>query len=98
LPHEKWAPPVETQRYEVRFYFAPGNSAGQYWATEANYWLKDVGHFAEATGTIKSAAASLVAPGDSDMDKARKLYAAVQGLENTDFTRKRPKLSGSSKA
>jgi hypothetical protein len=89
LPRERWAPPEETQRYEVRFYFAPGNSASQYWTTEANYWLKDVGHFAEATGTIKSAAASLVGPSDSDMDKAKKLYAAVQGLENTDFTRKK---------
>jgi len=89
LPPEKWAPPVESQRYEVRFYFAPGNSVSQYWTTEAGYWLKDVGHFAEVTGNIKNAAASLVAPGDSDIDKAKKLYAAVQGLDNTDFTRKK---------
>ena len=89
LPSEKWAPPVESQRYEVRFYFAPGSSASQYWTTQANYWLKDVNHFADVSGTIKAAAASLVAPGDSDIDKAKKLYAAVQGLDNTDFTRKK---------
>jgi hypothetical protein len=89
LPREKWMPPVESQRYEVRFYFAPGNSVGQYWTNEAGYWVKDLNRFGEATGTIKTAAASLVAPGDSDIDKAKKLYAAVQGLDNTDFTRKK---------
>lgn len=89
LPHEQWSPPTESQRYEVRFYFSPGNSPGAYWTTEAGYWLKDVGRFAEVTGGIKSATASVVAPGDSDIDKAKKLYAAVQGFENTDFTRKK---------
>jgi hypothetical protein len=87
LAREKWAPPSESQRYEVRFYFAPGNSASEYWMTQANYWLKDVGRFAEVSGNIKNAATSLVSPGDSDIDKAKKIYAAVQGLENTDFTR-----------
>ena len=87
LPREEWAPPAESQRYEVQFYYSAGSSAAQYWTTEANYWLKDVGHFAEVGHVIKDAAASLVAPGDSDMDKAKKLYAAVQGLENTNFTR-----------
>jgi hypothetical protein len=89
LPQEKWAPPLESQRYEVRFYYSPGNSPAQYWTSEAGYWLKDVDHFAEVSGSIKSAAASVVAPGDSELDKAKKLYEAVQGLENTDFTRKK---------
>ena len=92
LPRERFMPPIESQRYEVRFYFAPGNSAGQYWATEAGYWLKDLDHFAQVSGAIKSAAASLVAPSDSEMDKAKKLYAAVQGLDNTDFTRKKSEV------
>jgi hypothetical protein len=89
LPREKWAPPIESLRYEVRFYFSPGNSVGQYWTNEAAYWLKEVGRFAEPSGSIKTAVGSLVAPGDSDIDKAKKLYEAVQGLENTDFTRKK---------
>jgi hypothetical protein len=89
LPREIWAPPVESQRYEVVFYYSAVSSAGEYWTAEANYWLKDVGHFAEVTGNIRTAAASLVAPGDSDLDKAKKLYAAVQGLDNTDFTRRK---------
>ena len=89
LPRERWAPPIEAERYEVRFYYAPGSSVAQYWTNEASYWLKEVGRFAEVSGTIKTAVASLVAPGDSDLDKAKKLYAAVQGLENTTFTREK---------
>lgn len=89
LPREQWSPPEESRRYEVRFYFAPGNSPGAYWTTEANYWLRDVARFAENSHGIKDAAASLVAPTDSEIDKAKKLYAAVEALENTDFTRKK---------
>ena len=89
LPRERWTPPIESQRYEVRFYYAPGSSVGPYWTSQASFWLKDVDRFAQVTGPIKEAAASLVAPGDSEIDKAKKLYAAVQGLENTDFTRKK---------
>jgi hypothetical protein len=31
----------------------------------------------------------LIVPGDSDLEKARKLYKAVQALDNTDFSRKK---------
>ena len=89
LPRERWAPPIEAERYEVRFYYSPGSSVGQYWTNEAGYWLKDVSRFAEVSGGIRTAVSSLTAPGDSDLDKARKVYEAVQGLENTDFTRKK---------
>jgi hypothetical protein len=32
---------------------------------------------------------ALIAPTDSDLDKARKLYKAVQALDNTDYSRKK---------
>ncbi len=31
----------------------------------------------------------LIAPGDSDLDKAKKLYDAVQALDNTDYSRQK---------
>ena len=34
---------------------------------------------------------TIVAPGDSDLDKAKKLYAAVQALDNTNFSRAKSK-------
>jgi len=50
-----------------------------------------VDHFAEASKPIHEAVNGLIAAGDSDLDKARKLYAAVQALDNTDFSRKKGK-------
>jgi len=91
LPREQWMPPIESRRYQVIFYYSPGKSEQAYWTNEAGYWLKDVNHFAEPTGVIKNAAASLVAPGDSDIDKAKKLYAAVQAMDNTNFSRVKSK-------
>jgi hypothetical protein len=87
LPTEKWMPPIETQRYQVIFYYTPEKSTQGFWANESGFWLKDVNRFAEPTAAIKQAAAGIVAPGDSDIDKAKKLYAAVQALDNTNFSR-----------
>jgi len=91
LPEEQWMPPIETQRYQVIFYYSPGNSSQAYWNNESGFWLKDVNRFAETTGTLKAAAAGLVAASDSDIDKAKKLYIAVQALDNTDFSRLKTK-------
>ena len=91
LPEEDWMPPIESQRYQVKFYYAPGNSTAAYWTSEAGIWLKEVNRFAEPTADIKYAVTSIVAPGDSDLDKARKLYAAVQALDNTNFSRAKSK-------
>lgn len=91
LVNEPWMPPMESQRYEVRFYFTAGTSGAAYWNSEAKYWLKDVDHFAEANGAIKAAVAELTAPTDAPLDKAKKLYAAVQGLDNTAFSREKGK-------
>jgi Transglutaminase-like superfamily len=51
--------------------------------------VKAVDEFTNPTGTIKKAAADLIAPSDTDEQKARKLYAAVQKLDNTAFSRKK---------
>jgi len=87
IPNEEWMPPIDTLLYHVRFYYASSFGAGDYWTTEAAHWSKDVDHFAEPSRTIHDAVASIIAPTDTDVDKARKLYTAVQALENTDFSR-----------
>ncbi len=91
LPNEAWMPPIESHRYEVRFYYTAGNTADVYWAQQARYFLGDVNRFADTSNAIKSAAAGIVSPSDSDLDKAQKLYAAVQALDNTDFSRAKGK-------
>jgi hypothetical protein len=48
-----------------------------------------VDHFAEPSKSIREAVNGLIAPADSELDKAKKLYKAVQALDNTDYSRKK---------
>ena len=89
LAEEKWAPPIASRRYRVLFYFSSAMSEKQYWDASAKDWLKDVNRFAEPNATLKQAVAGMISPSDSDLDRAKKIYAAVQALDNTDFSRKK---------
>lgn len=88
-PKEEWMPPIESVRYKVFFYYSSSNNQTSFWTSETKYWSRDVERFAEPTDPIKQAVAGLIAPGDSDLDKAKKLYKAVQALDNTDFSRQK---------
>jgi len=87
IPDEEWTPPLETLLYHVQFYYKSAFDTQDFWITEAKRWSKEVDHFAEPSKAIKAAVSGIIAPGDSDREKARKLYKAVQALENTDFSR-----------
>lgn len=89
IPDEAWMPPIEGLLYHVKFYYKAASNSGNFWISEAKRWSKDVDHFAEISESLRGAVAGLVAPGDSDLDKAKKLYKAVQALDNTDFSRKK---------
>ena len=88
-PDEEWMPPIDSLLYKVQFYYKAESSAQDFWVSEIKYWLKDVDKFAEPSTAIKEAVNGLIAPTDSDLDKAKKLYAAVQALDNTDYSRKK---------
>jgi hypothetical protein len=88
-PDEEWMPPIQSFLYKVFFYYKAASSPEGFWITDAKLWSKDVDHFAEASGSIKGAVAGLVAPTDSELDKAKKLYKAVQALDNTEYSRKK---------
>jgi hypothetical protein len=88
-PDEEWMPPIESFLYKVRFYYVPSTTAGEFWLSESKYWSKDVDKFAEPSKAIKAAVDGIVAPGDTDLQKAQKLYDAVQALDNTDYTRRK---------
>ncbi len=89
IPDEEWMPPVQSVLYKVIFYYKNARSATDFWASESKRWSKEVDHFAEPSKPIHEAASGLIAPGDSQLDKAKKLYKAVQALDNTDYSRKR---------
>jgi hypothetical protein len=88
-PDEEWMPPIQSLLYKVSFYYSYASDATEFWRDEGKFWSKDVDKFAEPSKAIKAAVDGLIAPGDSDMDKAKKLYAAVQALDNTDYSRKK---------
>jgi hypothetical protein len=89
FPQEEWMPPVQSLFYKVMFYYKGASSAADFWVTEIKRWSKEVDHFADPSKAIHEAVSGLIAPGDSDLDKAKKLYKAVQALDNTDFSRKK---------
>jgi hypothetical protein len=88
-PDEEWMPPAQGLLYHVTFYYKNAHDATDFWINEAKRRSKDVDHFAEPSKSIKQAVDGLISPGDSDLDKAKKLYKAVQALDNTDFSRKK---------
>jgi hypothetical protein len=88
-PEEDWMPPINGLLYHVTFYYSTTHSGTEYWLDEAKHWSSNVDHFAETSMKIKFAVVGLISPSDSDLDKAKKLYRAVQDLDNTDFSRKK---------
>ncbi|HVN93966.1 MAG TPA: DUF3857 and transglutaminase domain-containing protein [Terracidiphilus sp.] len=86
-PKEDDMPPIESFLYKVRFYYCFTDDTNKFWAEEGKLWAKEVDKFAEPSAEIRSAVGGLVAAGDSDLDKAKKLYDAVQALDNTDYSR-----------
>ena len=89
VPQEEWMPPRDSFLYSVNFYYKSAISSTDFWISEAKLWSREVDHFAEPTKPLSDAVAGLVRPGDSDLDKAKKIYQAVEALDNTDFSRKR---------
>lgn len=86
LPHEDWMPPLNSTAWRVHFYYTWAYSGHDFWTGTAKRWLKETDRFANSNG-LRDAANQLVAAGDSDEVKARKIYDAVQKLDNTDFSR-----------
>jgi hypothetical protein len=80
-------PPLHSLSYRVLFYYSPFAGAEEFWKQEGKYWSKNVDRFANVSDKMRQAASQIVAPGDTDEQKLRKIYAEVMKLENTSFTR-----------
>lgn len=89
IPTDDWMPPLNTINWRAEFYYSPYPTGAEFWRNEGKRWVKETDRFADPDKSLKSAVAELVSPGDSDEQKARKLYAAVVKLDNTDFTRQK---------
>jgi hypothetical protein len=89
VPDEDWMPPLNTIKWRVEFYYTSVITGAAFWQDAGKQWAKKVGEFTNPSGAIKQAAANFVAPADTDQQKAEKIYAAVQKLDNTAFSRKK---------
>jgi len=88
-PDEEYMPPEDIYLNRVFFYYLSTRDLAQFWLSEAKYWQKDIDHFAEPTKGIKAAVDGIISPTDSPADKAKKIYVAVQALDNTDYSREK---------
>jgi hypothetical protein len=86
---DDWMPPLNTINWKLDFYYTYAHSSADFWDAEDKRWAKDAEHFTNPTGGLKSAVSQIVAPGDTEEQKARKIYAAVMKLDNTRFTRRK---------
>jgi hypothetical protein len=89
LPDDDWMPPLNTVKWRVRFFRLFYTSTQAFWDQAGKNWVEFVHEFTKTTGTLKNGAAGMIAPADTETQKAQKIYAAVMKLENTDFTREK---------
>jgi len=88
-PTEDWMPPLNTINERVEFYYTYARTQKDFWGAEGKLWAKEAERFTNPSGEVRKTADGIVAPTDTPEQKARKIYAAVMKLENTDFTRKK---------
>jgi Domain of Unknown Function with PDB structure (DUF3857)/Transglutaminase-like superfamily len=91
LPDEDWMPPLNTVKWRVSFFYSDYKDKDEYWKEIGKTWGTFVYNLVNPTGGLKRAAAEIVAPGDTQTQKAQKIYTAVMNLENTTYTREKTK-------
>jgi len=82
------APPEDSLRYRVNFYYTPYTTPKDYWENESKRWSKNLDQFVSPTASIQAAAAQMTAGAPTAEAKARKLYDAVQAMDNTNYSRR----------
>jgi hypothetical protein len=86
-PSEDWMPPLNTINQRIEFYYTYAHSAKDYWESEGRHWAKETERFTNPGREMKDTVEQIVSASDSEEQKARKIYAAVMNLDNTDFSR-----------
>ncbi|MGA9672265.1 MAG: transglutaminase domain-containing protein [Terracidiphilus sp.] len=85
IPHEAYGPPLGDHIYQVNFFYTNTPDTKDFWQKEMSAWAKEVNQYTAATPSIKSAAAEATQGATTPLDKAKRLYATVQKLQNKDF-------------
>jgi hypothetical protein len=93
IPNEPYAPALAEMIYHINFFYTFTPNAKEFWQKEMQAWMKDVDRYTAPTAQIKSAANEAVSGSDSPLEKAKKLYALVQKLENRDASSGSPSIA-----
>jgi len=88
-PSEEYMPPVRDLSYRVMFYYTSYKNADEFWKGQGLQWSTEQDKFIGPGPVVKAAVQQLVAASDIPDQKLRKIYAAVQQIENTYYTRER---------
>jgi hypothetical protein len=80
------APPENAMRYSVHFYWSPYISGDVFWQNEIERWSKRLNEFSKGGSAAGDQVALILAGAATPEAKARKLYDAVQALDNTEFS------------
>jgi hypothetical protein len=86
-PVEEYMPPIKSLSYRVMFYYTPYKSPDEFWSGQGLHWSKLQDKFIGPGPVVKAAVQQLVAATDTQEQKLRKIYAAVEQLDNTYYTR-----------
>ena len=85
IPQEAFPPPTASQSYQANFYYLYTPDEKEFWRKELQYWVKDLNTYVAPSALLQQTVAEYVAATDTPLEKAKKLYAIVQRMENTDL-------------
>ena len=91
-PVEEYMPPVSSLSYRVMFYYSPYRTTEEYWKNEGKHWSKVNDHFIGPGSAVRGATQQVVAGANTQEEKLKKIYAAVEELENSDYTREHSRV------
>jgi hypothetical protein len=86
---DEYMPPISSLGYRVMFYFSPYRTSEEFWKNEGKHWSHVQDKFIGPDKGVQAAVKDLIAPSDTQEQKTKKIYAAIERLENTDYTRER---------
>lgn len=95
IPQEPFAPPLNSEAYRVDFFYTYTPDVKDYWQKQMGFWTKAVNQYTSSTQALQNAVRELVSPSDPPLERARKLYEAVQKIENLDSSPDGAPLTGS---
>ena len=84
---EDYMPPIASFSYRVLFNMSAYRSPEEYWKSEGKEWSKRRDSFTNPNGDLKKITDTITAGATTNDEKLRKIYAATQKLENTNYTR-----------